>query len=98
MNPGPVLLVVDDEDDYGFAQAVWNELKLENPLFFFGSGEAVLNHLKADPTVPFLILSDVNLPGMDGFELKRRIVEDSSLRYKSIPFVFWSTQASENQI
>jgi PleD family two-component response regulator len=35
---------------------------------------------------------------MDGFELKKRLYEDDSLNYKSIPFIFWSSQASVEQI
>jgi PleD family two-component response regulator len=35
---------------------------------------------------------------MDGFELKRRLYEDDSLFYKAIPFVFWSSEASKEQI
>ena len=35
---------------------------------------------------------------MDGFELKAHLLEDSSLNYKSIPFVFWSSQVSKAQI
>lgn len=35
---------------------------------------------------------------MDGLELKKRVLEDGNLYYKSIPFVFWSTQASKEQI
>lgn len=35
---------------------------------------------------------------MDGFELKKHLYEDDLLNYKSIPFVFWSSQASKEQI
>jgi CheY-like chemotaxis protein len=35
---------------------------------------------------------------MDGFELKDRLLESDALYHKSIPFVFWSSQASKEQI
>ena len=47
---------------------------------------------------PFLILSDVHLPGMDGGELKRRITENDYLRKKSIPFVFITTTARAEDV
>src|SRR5215203_4249701 len=79
MNNGPVYIVDDDEDDRAFIKEVWQELAYTNELVFFSSGEAVLSRLKTDPVVSFLILCDVNLPGIDGFELKKRLYEDGTL-------------------
>jgi CheY-like chemotaxis protein len=98
MNSAPLYIVVDDQDDQDIIKDIWKELNYDNALLFFGSGEDVLHHMKTDSTVPFLILCDVNIPRMNGFELKKRLYEDDSLFYKSIPFVFWSTQASPEQI
>jgi CheY-like chemotaxis protein len=98
MNDGPVYIVDDDPDDREFIKDIWKELNYNNKLIFFDDGEAVLRHLKTSPIVPFLILCDVNIPRMDGFELKKRLYEDDSLFYRSIPFVFWSSQLSKEQI
>jgi hypothetical protein len=35
---------------------------------------------------------------MNGFELKDKLLESDALYYKSTPIVFWSTQASVDQI
>ena len=98
MNSGPVLIVSDDYDDRELVQEAWNDLGFLNTLLFFESGKDVLAYLKSDKPTPFLILCDVNLPSMNGFELKEKILEDSSSNYKSIPFVFWSSGASKAQI
>lgn len=98
MNDGPVFIVDDDDDDQEIIKEIWKELGYTNELLSFSNGEAVLSQLKTYPTVPFLIICDVNIPGMDGLELKKRVIEDENLYYKSIPFVFWSTQASKEQI
>jgi CheY-like chemotaxis protein len=73
-------------------------LNYSNPLIFFTDPQEVLRFLKQENTIPFLIISDVNLNKMDGFEFKKRLLEDSSLNYKSIPFVFFSNTASNRQI
>lgn len=97
MNHAPIFIVDDDYDDREFLQMAWDELGYQNPLQFFNNGEEILKHLKSDETVPFLILCDVNLPKMDGFELKK-VIEESSVRHKCVPFVFWSNFAAKSQI
>ena len=57
-----------------------------------------MQYLKTDKTKPFLVLSDVNLQKMNGFELKKKLLEEPSMNHKSIPFIFWSTSASPAQI
>ena len=57
-----------------------------------------MNELNNNSTVPFVIISDVNLPRMSGFELREKVLNESSIRDKSIPFIFWSTSASEAQV
>jgi CheY-like chemotaxis protein len=98
MEHAPLLIVDDDSDDREFLQDAWKDLDFPNALVFFNNGEEVLRYLRYEKVSPFLILCDVNLPRMDGFELKKKILEDTEMNYKSIPFVFWSSQASKAQI
>lgn len=97
MNKEPVLIVDDDSDDKDFIEDAWKELNYPNPLIFFKNGEEVLHYLETEKTVPFLIISDINLPKMNGLELKEKILNSPSARYKSIPFVFWSSEVSNTQ-
>ncbi len=98
MNTAPIIIVDDDTDDRELLQDAWGELDYKNPLIFFNKGEDLLHYLKTEKTIPFLILCDVNIRKMDGFQLKEKLMEDTSLNYKSIPFVFWSSAASNAQI
>ncbi len=79
-------------------QEAANSLDLSRPLLFFASGKELIRFLEESDDSPFLILSDVNLPGETGFDIKKQISEHAELRYKSVPFIFWSTTASEPQI
>ena len=98
MNTEPVYIVDDDLDDHEFFREAWEDLNFPNPLQFFTNGEDVFNHLKQEKTVPFLIISDVHLHKMSGFELKKKLLDDSSVNYKSIPFIFFSNTATKSQI
>lgn len=98
MKARPVLIVDEDADDKEFLLDAWADLKYENPLIFFSNGEDALHYLKTEKTTPFLILCDVNLPKISGFELKEKLLQESIINYKSIPFVFWSTAATNAQI
>jgi CheY-like chemotaxis protein len=71
------VLVVDDEADVQllFQQRFRRELRTQQiALHFALSGEAALAYLEQSDVVPIrLILSDINMPGMNGFELLRTI-------------------------
>ena len=98
MNTSPVLIVDADGEDWQLLQDAWKEMGFPNELLFFNNGEEVLHYLYTKKIIPFLILCDVNIPKMDGFALKAKLLEDTEMNYKSIPFVFWSSQASNKQI
>lgn len=73
------ILVVDDEHDVKvlFEQRFRKEIKsgLVEMVFAF-SGEEALSYLQNDSHEVVLILSDINMPGMSGLELLKRIKLD----------------------
>lgn len=94
----PVFIVDADLDDHELIKEIWKELKVNNKLCFFENGNKLLSYLKDDPVVPLFVLCDVNIPVIDGFQLRELILKDSKINYKSIPFIYWSNKASELQI
>lgn len=70
------ILVVDDEKDVKdlFLQQFRKEIRREEFLFVFAfSGEEALEKLDAMEQDSVLILSDINMPGMNGLELLEAI-------------------------
>jgi len=95
---GPIISVEDDEDDQHLIQTVIETLQLSNELRFFHHGQEALEYLSTTTEKPLLILCDINMPVMNGLELRQRINENEFLRQKSIPFIFLTTAASEEVI
>lgn len=87
----PIVIVDDDKDDQDLFHDILRELGIHNKLIFFERSARAFEYLKTTTDVPFIIISDVNLPEQSGIEFKRSIDEDPLLRQKSIPFVFLST-------
>jgi CheY-like chemotaxis protein len=95
---GPIILVDDDHDDCELILASLQQLNIENRFICFSNGFDALDHLKMSAEVPFIILSDINMPGMDGMEFRRQIEADETLKRKSIPFIFLTTTAGPQAI
>ncbi len=98
MQQGPILLIEDDEDDQFLIQRMLTELGVPNPIRFFADGERALAYLLTMPEQPFIILCDVNMPVMNGIELRQRIDENQALREKAIPFIYLTTDASRGLV
>lgn len=95
---GPVVILEDDPDDRELLAEVFEKLEIANKLIWFTTADVAFDYLKTTPEQPFIILSDVNLPGENGIEFKRRIDHDDELRRKSIPFIFYSTSVDQEAI
>ncbi len=79
-------------------QHLIREMGVTNEIICFSTCSEAFDYLEDDKTYvqPFVILSDVNLPRMNGVELKQRIDGNDRLRKKSIPFIFLSTAFDKN--
>lgn len=98
MKNGPIILVEDDMDDQEIIIEALQTLGLQNEIKTFDTGQKALDFLKIMERQPFMIISDVNLPVMNGLQLKFEIQNNEYLRSKSIPFIFLSTSADKNAV
>ncbi len=95
---GPVVIVEDDQDDREMMEEVFLEMATGFEREYFTNASDALKYLTVTNVQPFLIISDVNLPGMDGPEFKLTLNENEYLRKKSIPFVFLTTTAKKKAV
>jgi CheY-like chemotaxis protein len=82
-----ILLVEDSDDDVAIIRKAFRNAKIENPLHVVRDGEAAVAYLagtgkyslRDEYPLPALVLLDLKLPGMDGFEVLRWIRQTPGL-------------------
>ena len=88
---GPIILVDDDKDDCDITVEAINQLEIPNEVKCFHNGKDAFDYLETTREQPFIILSDINMPMVNGLELREMIESNRRLKEKSIPFIFMST-------
>jgi CheY-like chemotaxis protein len=97
-NIGPILLIEDDPEDQLLIKEALESLQIQRELVIKANGQEGLDYLTSIPGQPFLILCDINMPRINGLQLRDLIHANPELRRKSIPFVFLSTAANRNEV
>ena len=77
-----ILVIEDDSLLLGFLKEALKHEKFE--VLTAGNGEKGI--IKARKYQPDLIISDINMPGLNGYDVLRHLQEDS--KTKNIPFIF----------
>ncbi len=95
---GPIIIVDDDSDDLELFELALKSLGVKNRVILFSEGKSFIEFLRKKNELVFFILCDINMPQMDGFQLREQISGDSQLASISIPFIFFSTSGDINQI
>jgi len=83
------VLIVDDAPEN--IRILAETLKHEYIIMFARSGDAALRHAMESTPPPDIILLDVIMPGMDGYEVCRRLKENKHTR--DIPVIFVTGQS-----
>lgn len=93
MSQRPVILVADDAEDIRSLFGVW--LKKDFEVKFAASGAEALAQADTEP-LPDLILLDIMMPEMDGFEVCRRLHEDPGTA--EIPVLFLTAKTDTESL
>ena len=95
---GPVVVIEDDEDDQEMLESIFKDLNYPNDVIFFKDGNDALEYLNRTDVNPFLILSDINMPKINGFEMRAKVHENELLQIKCIPYLFFTTNANKKSV
>ena len=95
---GPIIIIEDDTDDQEFLSEIFQKLNYQNKILFFSDGQKALEHINDSHEPPFLILSDINMPKLNGFALRDKLKTDAKLSNKCIPYLFFSTASNQQTV
>ena len=86
---GKIILVDDEKYEKNLLELALYQKKWDVQVDYYVRAEDALRHLKKyGKEEIFLIICDMNMPGMSGLDLKKAIDNDKILKKKAIPFVF----------
>jgi CheY-like chemotaxis protein len=91
-----ILLVEDDEIDVKALSRAFEKLKIANPVVVARDGVEAWEMLQTLAR-PFLVITDINMPRMNGIELLRKIRQSEQLR-DSIVFVLTTSNDEQDKI
>jgi CheY-like chemotaxis protein len=95
---GPIVVIEDDPDDQEMLEEVFTNLGYPNDVMFFPDGETALEYLIDSNNKPFIVISDINLPRLNGLELREKIQNNAALNLRCIPYLFLTTGVSHRAV
>ena len=95
---GAIIVIEDDEDDQEMLTQVFKRLDYKNEVIFFEDAEEALRYLVSTSIEPFIVISDINMPKLNGLELREKIHSNEDLRLKCIPYLFFTTSAEQEHV
>jgi CheY-like chemotaxis protein len=95
---GPIIVIEDDPDDQEALVEIFEKLGYINQIIYFLDGNEALAYLNKSDVQPFLILSDINMPKISGFELRNKVFTNEQLQTKCIPYLFFTTAANKKSV
>ena len=95
---GPIIVIDDDLEDQMILHEIFKNLNYPNEVIFFSDGNSVVEYLRNAEDLPFLIISDINMPGMNGFEIRDKICANEKLSKQCIPYLFFTTSVDKKAV
>jgi CheY-like chemotaxis protein len=101
---GVIMIVEDREDDIILMRKAFERASLKNPVHIVRDGEEAVAYLagqgrysnRAEYPLPILILLDLKMPGMDGFEVLTWIRQQDGIR--GIPVVVLTSSSEMRDV
>ncbi len=97
----PILLAEDNPDDILITKRAWSNDLIKNKLYIVNDGEEALEFLYkqgkySNAPTPSLMLLDLKMPRVDGFEVLKTVKQDAKL--KMLPIIVLTTSNRDKDV
>jgi len=96
LKPLNILYAEDCEDDFSMFIESVEESGLSLTIHRVNDGQKLVDYFSGEPSLPNLIISDLNMPGKNGFDAVREIRKKSLL--VRIPIIIFSNSTSMSDV
>jgi len=96
MKPIHIAIVEDDADDRFFIKLAFEGITSDLRLTAFPSGVEFLDYLQKGRDLPEIILTDIRMPVVNGFDVIQYVKQDG--KTQNIPVMVLSTSSSEEDV
>ncbi len=91
-----IMLIDDDKDDRSIFTETLKSIDPTAQCVASKSGSDGLMALNIEKSLPDVVFLDINMPGMSGWEVLRKVKKDHSL--KNIPVIMYSTSSHDRDV
>lgn len=96
MSQHTIFVAEDDEDDQFLLRSAFASTGADCELRFFTNGEELIRQLAVTPERPTLVLLDLNMPVMDGFQTLIYLRNQEA--YKALPVLMLTTSSQREDV
>lgn len=89
----PIVVIDDDAEDLELIRVIGKKLRSPNEVLLFNNPVKALDFLQRASQPPILIICDVNMPKINGFQFRTKLMEQVP-GFLKVPFFFLSTSKS----
>lgn len=89
----PIVVIDDDSEDLELIRLIGRKLQSPNEVLLFNNPVNALDYLQRTSQEPAVIICDVNMPKINGFQFRSKLMEAIPSLLK-VPFYFLSTSKS----
>jgi len=96
MSPKEKIILIDDHPyEVDLLNLALEKLHLDYEIIYFSNAKEAYTYFEKTTDPIFIIISDINMPGMNGIELRKEIDRNTKLKKKTIPYIFFSSSTKE---
>jgi DNA-binding NarL/FixJ family response regulator len=92
----PIVVIDDDPEDLELIRIIGKRLRSPNEVLLFSNPLNALDYLQRVSQAPALIICDVNMPKINGFQFRTKLLE-ALPAFLQVPFFFLSTSKSPSE-